>query len=219
MRPVCPLITIVREKIPVTSKVLRIIKLLGHALVHASTPRVTDNAVLGHELVLCRIAAPTKALRFLPWHINALIPVVDKRRKGTLYWSCTLVDDKASGIARVHRIIAGVHVEVRLPATEPDRILANPPSDDRIIIPCAKSDLGHDSTAAMSISQVHSWISRFVTLRSDWVRDQKSQTRVLVCAAARWEAVREVSTATETRARAQRGVAADAFSELAHAKA
>jgi hypothetical protein len=123
------------------------------------------------------------------------------------------------GVDSIDRIIPDVHVKVRLPAIKQDRILADPPSHNRIIIPCAKSDLGHDSTSATSISQVHSWASSVVALQSYLFRDQKSQTRVLVCAATRWEAIREVSTATEARARAQRGVAADAFSDRVLAKA
>jgi hypothetical protein len=63
---------------------------------------------------------------------------------------------KPKRIFPIHRIIPDIHVEVRLPAVEEDRILADPPPHDWVVIPCAKSDLGHDSTSATPISQVHS---------------------------------------------------------------
>ena len=54
------------------------------------------------------------------------------RDVATVYGSAGRIDS-------INRVVTNVHIQVRLPAVEEDRILTDPPPYARIIIPCAEA--------------------------------------------------------------------------------
>jgi hypothetical protein len=164
---------------------------------------------------LCDSRRLPKGPSFQPYHDNDSPTAAAVARNAV---PRTPSDTVPGRIHTIDRIVAHLCEQVRVAAGEANRILAGPPPSHRVLIPCAKGDIGRDFQAASAIFLTRSRACERCARRRSQHRRSKTQTRVFGRAAARWIAHRFRRTCALVYSQAAPCVCIDALQLLASTK-